>query len=111
MLRRPAAGAVAVALVLAGAGTAAANDWLPIFRTEKIAPVSIGTADLVAMPDLSAYGDVVVTGAPNVHAVADAAQAAAQTGLQVPEVTTLPRGVSGAATYQVGDQVTATFTF
>src|SRR5689334_21895130 len=36
-LRRPAAAALAVGLVLAGAGVAAANDWLPIFHTETVA--------------------------------------------------------------------------
>ena len=34
LLRRPAAAILAVAVVLAGAGTAAASDWLQIFRTE-----------------------------------------------------------------------------
>ena len=43
VLRRPAVAALAVAVVLAGAGTAAANDWLQIFRTEQVAPVSIST--------------------------------------------------------------------
>jgi hypothetical protein len=57
-LRRPAAAAVAVAVVLTGAGTAAANDWLPIFRTEQVAPISLTTDDLVALPDLSAYGEL-----------------------------------------------------
>src|SRR3954451_18243070 len=32
VLRRPVVAAVAFAVVLAGAGTAAANDWLPVFR-------------------------------------------------------------------------------
>jgi len=110
-LHRPAAAALAVAVVLTGAGTAAANDWLQIFRTEQIAPVSISTADLVSLPDLSAYGDVRVTGDPDVHEVPDAATAAAQTGLDVPEVTTLPRGVSGEPVHQVGGQASVTFTF
>ena len=110
-LRRPAVAALAVALVLAGAGTAAANDWLQIFRTEKVAPVSINTSDLVALPDLSAYGTLEVTTEPDVHEVADAQAAAAETGLEVPEVTTLPRGVSGTPVLQVGDQASATFTF
>ena len=111
LLRRPAAVAVAVAVVLAGAGTAAANDWLQIFRTEQIAPVSITTDDLVALPDLSAYGDLALTGAPDVHEVPDAADAAAETGLDVPEVTLLPRGISGEPVYQVGGKLSATFTF
>jgi len=111
VLRRPVVAALAVAVVLTGAGTAAANDWLQIFRTEQVAPVSITTADLIALPDLSAYGDLAVTGDSDVHEVPDAAAAAAQSGLDVPEVTDLPRGVSGDPVYQVGGQVAATFTF
>ncbi len=111
LLRRPAAAALAVAVILTGAGTAVANDWLQIFRAEKLAPVGITTADLVAIPDLSAYGDLAVTGDPAVHGVADAAAAARESGLEVPRVPDLPRGVSGAPTYQVGGKAVATFTF
>jgi hypothetical protein len=57
-LRRPAVAAVAVGLVLTGAGTAAANDWLQIFRTEKLAPVTLTSADLLSLPDLSDYGTI-----------------------------------------------------
>ena len=109
--RRPAAAAVAVAVVLAGAGTAAANDWLPIFRTEKLAPVSISTADLVALPDLSAYGELDVTAEPEIREVAGTAAAAAETGLDVPQVADLPAGVSGSPVVQVGGRASATFTF
>jgi hypothetical protein len=111
LVRRPVVAALAVGVVLAGAGTAAANDWLPIFRTQHIAPVSVTTADLVALPDLSDYGDVQVTGDVDPHEVADAAAAEAASGLAVPEVTDLPRGVGGRPVYQVGGQVSATFTF
>jgi hypothetical protein len=111
VLRRPIVAALAFAVVLAGAGTAAANDWLQIFRTEQIAPVNLSTADLVALPDLSAYGEVVVTGEVDLHEVPDAAAAAAETGLEVPEVTTLPPGVSGEPVYQVAGEVGVTFTF
>src|SRR3954469_11641927 len=62
VLRRPAVAALAVGLVLAGAGTAAANDWLQIFATEKIAVVNLSTADLIALPDLSAYGTLTTDG-------------------------------------------------
>ena len=109
--RRPAVAALAVALVLTGAGTAAANDWLQIFRTKKIAPVSFSASDLIALPDLRAYGEVEITGGVDVNPVANAAVAAAESGLDLPEVTTLPRGVSGEPVYQVGRQVSATFTF
>ncbi|MGW5049519.1 hypothetical protein [Actinokineospora sp. NPDC004072] len=111
VLRRPAAAAVAVAVVLAGAGTAAANDWLQIFRTEQVAPIGFRTADVLALPDLSAYGEVEVTRDGAVHEVPDAAAAAAETGIAVPEVTTLPRGVSGAPVHQVVGKVGLTFTF
>ncbi|MEV4223405.1 hypothetical protein [Nonomuraea sp. NPDC049725] len=111
VLRSPLAAALAVAVVLAGAGTAAANDWVPIFRTERIEPVGVGAADLVALPDLSAYGDVVVTGGDGPREVPDAAAAKARTGLDVPVVRTLPRGVAGEPVHQVVDEMTATFTF
>jgi hypothetical protein len=111
VLRRPVVAALAFAVVLTGAGAAAANDWLEIFRTEQIAPIGLSTADLVALPDLSAYGDVEVTGGGDVHEVSDAATAAAETGLDVPEVVTLPRGISGEPVYQVSGELSATFTF
>jgi hypothetical protein len=110
-LRRPAVAALLFAVVLTGAGVAAANDWLQIFRTEQITPISLNSADLVWVPDLTAYGDLEVTGAGNVHEVADAAVAHQQTGLAVPEVGSLPRGVTGDPTYQAIGEVSATFTF
>jgi hypothetical protein len=110
-LRRPAVAALAFAVVLTGAGVAAANDWLQIFRTEQIATVSLSPTDLVAVPDLTAYGDLEVTGAGDAHEVADAAAAHEQTDLAVPEVVTLPRGLSGDPTYQVIGEVSATCTF
>ena len=111
LLRRPAAAALAFTVVLGGAGAAAANDWLQIFRTEQIAPISIDTAELNALPDLSAYGDVEVTGDGDLHEVSGATAAEAETKLDVPVVAALPRGVTGRPTYQVGEKVSATFTF
>lgn len=111
LLRRPSVAALAFAVALGGASTAAANDWLRIFATEQVAPVTFTTADLVALPDLSAYGDLEFTEDPEVHEVPDAATAAAQSLLDVPEVTDLPRGVCGQPVYQVGGRVSATFTF
>ncbi len=110
-LRRPSVAALAFVVVLGGAGTAAANDWFSIFRTEQVAMVSISAADLVALPDLSAYGDLEITQRPNLREAQDASAAAALSGLTVPTVGDLPRRVDGKPTYQVGDQVTATFTF
>jgi len=111
ILRRPVVAALAAAVVLAGAGTAAANDWLPIFRTERVGAVSLSTADVMALPDLSAYGDVAVTRDGDVHRVRDAAAAAAETGVDVPELAVLPRGVTGGPEYRVGGKVSIAFTF
>jgi hypothetical protein len=108
---RPAVAAVAAAAALAGAGTAAANEWLPIFRAGDVAPVGFATSYLVELPDLSRYGDVVVTRGVDVQAVKDADAAAAETGLSVPTVTALPRGVSGEPTYRAVAEASATVTF
>ena len=111
LLRRPAAAALAFVVVLSGAGVAAANDWLPIFRTEQVAPLEVSTDDLVALPDLTAYGDVELTGDGDPHAAPDAAAAREQTGLDVPEVGSLPRGVEGEPAYQVVGELSGVFTF
>ena len=110
-LRRPAVAALSAVVVLTGAGVAAANDWLPIFRTEQVAPLEVTSTELVQVPDLSAYGDVEFVQEPHTQQVADAESAAGYTGLDVPEVTDLPEGVTGDPTYQVADVVSATFTF
>src|SRR3954469_22785395 len=83
-LRSPVVAALGVVLVLGGAGAAAAGDWLPIFRTEQVAAVPVTDADLVALPDLSAYGDLQVIAEPDVHEVDGLAAAREATGLDVP---------------------------
>lgn len=110
-VRRPAIAALSAAVLVAGAGVAAANDWLPIFRTEQVDPVEISATDLVQVPDLSAYGDLQVTHAPDPQQVPDAATAEERTGLAVPAVAALPDGVTGEPTYQAAGLVEATFTF
>ena len=111
LLHRPAAAALAFVVVLSGAGVAAANDWLPIFRTEQVAPLEVSSTDLVALPDLTAYGDVELTGDDGPHAVPDAAAARAETGLDVPEVGALPEGVAGEPAYQAVGELSGVFTF
>jgi hypothetical protein len=109
--RRPVVAALSAAVLVTGAGVAAANDWLPIFRTEQVDPVEVTSSDLVQVPDLSAYGDLEVTQEPDTEQVADAATARERTGLDVPEVSELPEGVTGDPAYQVAGVVSATFTF
>jgi len=110
-VRRPAIAALSAAVVLAGAGVAAANDWLPIFRTEHVDPIEVSSTELVQLPDLSAYGDLEVSQEPHTEKVADARTAQERTGLPVPEVADLPAGVTGVPAYELAGVVSATFTF
>ena len=111
LLRRPIVPALGLAIVLIAGSAAAANGQLQIFQTERVAPVSFSTGDLVSLPDLRAYGDLVINDEPDLHRVPDADAAASESGLDVPRVKDLPRGVTGDPEYQVGGQVNATFTF
>ena len=110
-MRRPVVAALSAAVLVTGAGVAAANDWLPIFQTERVDPVEVTSAELVQLPDLSAYGDLEVTQEPGTEQVADAATAQERTGLAVPEVAELPEGVTGEPVHQAAGTVGATFTF
>ena len=114
----PVAAAVAAGLVLVGGtAAAAAADWLPIFRTEKVAAVTLSTADVTALGDLqrlaalSAYGTVKLPSGDGVEQVLDAATAAARSGVAMPSVAHLPVGVEGKPTYAVLDHETVEFTF
>lgn len=111
LVRRPLAAAVGAVVVLGGAGVAAAADWLPIFHTEHVTAVQVTAADFDQLPDLSAYGDLAVTGDGAPEQVADAAAAHDRTGLEVPQVGELPTGVTGRPRFEVGNKVSATFTF
>src|SRR5919107_2501327 len=88
-VRRPVVAALSAVVLLTGAGVAAANDWLPIFQTQRVDPIEVTSTDLVAVPDLSAYGDLEVTQEPETAQVADADAALERTGLTVPTVTDL----------------------
>ncbi len=110
-LRSPAAAGLCVVAVLLGAGAVAAADWVQIFRTERIAPLGITRTDLLELPDLSAYGDLEVTREADIREVADAEAAEDATGLSVPRVSELPRGVTGDPELQVGSSASAVFTF
>jgi hypothetical protein len=63
------------------------------------------------MPELDAFGELKVTGRINIRQVPDADAARKATGLPVPRVGRLPRGVTGEPTYRVGDPARAEFTF
>ena len=110
-LRSPAVAAVGAVALVAGAGAAAAADWLQVFRTERLEAVTITQADLVQLPDLTAYGTVEVVEEPEVGVVADVETAEEESGLEVLEVDELPRGVDDRSTLSVGSQLRAEFTF
>jgi hypothetical protein len=110
-LRRPVIAALSAVVLVGGAGVAAANDWLPIFQTERVHTVEVASTDLVAVPDLSAYGDLEITQKPDHQQVPDAATARERTGLAVPQVAQLPAGVTGNPAYEVAGTASATFTF
>ncbi|MFE0155978.1 hypothetical protein ACFWY5_53205 [Nonomuraea sp. NPDC059007] len=110
-LRSPLAAVAGAAVLVSGVTAAAAAEWLPIFRAEQIAPVVAPRADLVRMPDLSDLGDMEVTEKIDLRRVADAAAAQKATGLSVPRVDSLPRGVTGQPSFHVVGRVSATLTF
>ncbi|MEV0897108.1 hypothetical protein [Actinoplanes sp. NPDC049802] len=110
-LRSPVVAVIGVVALLGGASAAAAGDWLQIFRTERVAPVTVNQSDLVALPDLSDYGTFRLENRPNVRNVEDVGTARRITGLPSPQVAEFPRGVTGQPRFFVGDQIKAIFTF
>ncbi|MFI6291415.1 hypothetical protein ACIBEJ_07485 [Nonomuraea sp. NPDC050790] len=111
LLRSPVAAVVGAAVLVTGVSAAAAAEWLPIFRAEQITPVVAPRADLVKIPDLSDLGDMRVIEKLNLRQVADADAAKKATGLSVPRVEALPRGVTGQPSYHVAGRVSAVLTF
>jgi len=110
-LRSPVVAVVGVVALLAGAGAAAAADWIPIFHAEQITPVVAPEADLVKLPDLSDFGELDVREEVSVRVVAGADAAEKAAGLAMPQVGDLPQGVRGEPRYHVGDRASAVFTY
>lgn len=110
-LHSPVVAGVGVLVLLTGASAAAAADWLRIFQTEQVAPVTLSHEDLVEMPDLSAYGEIDVVDEVRIREVATAAAVEKATGLDAPQVDQLPPGVTGQPAYEVLDEVSGVFTF
>jgi hypothetical protein len=110
-LRSPVVAGIGVLALLTGAGAAAAGEWLQIFSTEQVAPVTITQEDLVELPDLTAYGEVEVVDEVHLRKVTSAAAAEKATGLEAPRVDDLPPGVTGQPAFEVANQVGGIFTF
>ena len=111
LLRSPVVAVVGVAAIVTGASAAAAGDWFPIFKAERVAPITVDPAELGQLPELDAYGDVAITEPPDIRPVPDPAAARDATGLTVPQVGELPRGVIGRPRLLVAKQVSGQFTF
>jgi hypothetical protein len=112
--RRPLVAAATVGAVLVGGSVAAATNWLEIFRAERVAPVEVSSADvdeLAGLPELESYGDVDVVDPPQLLQPGDAASAEEATGLALPEVASLPRGVTGEPEFRAVDEASMVFTF
>ncbi|MDQ2961009.1 MAG: hypothetical protein M3R48_08180 [Candidatus Dormibacteraeota bacterium] len=108
--RRWAAGALAAAAATGAlVATAGAAGWLSIFSPTEVAPVTLTASDLNGLPDLSAYGHMRVN-QPATQQVADAAHAAAASGLHVLQPGALPAGVPTAVSWEVLSAGSATFT-
>ena len=110
-LRSPVVAGVGVLALVTGASAAAAADWLQIFRAEQVTPVTIRQSDLIALPDLSDYGQLSFLEEPDVRQVDSAAEAEEISGLDAPRVDDLPGGVTGDPVFQVGGKASAVFTF
>ncbi|WP_430785611.1 hypothetical protein [Actinoplanes sp. G11-F43] len=112
--RRPRTPVIAIAGVtalLTGATAAAAGNWLPVFHTERVAPVTVPQADLVHLPELDELGVMRVENRPDPRNVPDARTAREVTGLPTATVGDLPRGVSGQPRFLVADRITGVFRF
>jgi hypothetical protein len=74
--------------------------------------LDVDLLDVSGVPDLSAYGEIALPeGGIEPDEVSGAAEAESRTGIDVPQVAELPRGISGEPRYAVLDQTTVGFTF
>lgn len=103
---------VAATMVVGIAATGVAQDLFTVFQPTHMTIVPITKADLQSLPDLGAYGKLLLTN-PQAggRRVANAAAAAQVTGFSIPRVSSLPSGVPPSVTYEVFYRTSGTFTF
>lgn len=106
------AAAAAAALIVAVSlgATGVADTIFQIFEAKQFTAVNVAPGDLRTLEQLGAFGTLTWSEAPKPRQVANAAEAAAATGLAAPSVT-LPARVAGTASYGVLERTTATFLF
>jgi hypothetical protein len=103
-----AAAVVIVATTLAMTGVA--DSILQIFEAKQFAAVTVTPTDLQTLGQLSQFGKLTWSAAPNPHQVASLAAATAETGLPAISVS-VPASVTATAQYGVVPRTTATFVF
>jgi hypothetical protein len=108
---RPALAMVAAVAAAAVVVVAFAFSGL-FFKPTTVQAVPVTVADVQALSQLSAYGNLTWTKQPDLHVVTNATDAsAAAAGMQAPAVSSLPKGVSKTLTYAAMPQAQAVFTF
>jgi hypothetical protein len=112
-VRPVAALALATALMVALVATGVAENFVKIFEPQQFQAVQVRPDELKGLPDLSQFGDMKFTKAPNFMPVADAAAAQSQSGLSLrsPADSAIPSRAQGNPVYVVMSPLQASFTF
>jgi hypothetical protein len=103
---------LAAALVTGLAVSGAAQSLFRVFEPRQIVAVQVSPSDIPATSALLDYGEVKwLPEAPKLQQLSDATSAAAQSGLPVLTPASLPKGVSGPASFGVVSHATGSLTF
>jgi len=108
---RPVVLAFAATIALAGLVVTAIAQGGSIFTPTTVEPVPVTVADIQALSQLSAYGNLTWTTKPNLQIVTSAAEAESVSGLKPPTANNLPAAISKNVTYAATPKAVAVFTF
>jgi hypothetical protein len=108
---RPMVLAFAATIALAGLVVTAIAQGGSILSPTTVEPVPVTVADIQALSQLSAYGNLTWTTKPNLQIVTSADEAKSISGLTPPTATNLPSSVSKTVTYAATPKAVAVFTF
>lgn len=111
-LATPAMAVVLAAVLITGiAITGVAVQLVRVFEPQQFVAVPVSPSDFARSGRLLDYGQVKWSPAPPTPKVADAATAAAESGLPILTPASLPNGVNGSVSYGVISHATGTLTF
>ena len=112
-LATPAIAVVLAAALLSGVtATGVAQTIFRVFEPRTVAPVQVTSSDFPTTGVLLDYGDVKwLPGPPKLQQLSDATAAATQSGLPVLMPASLPKGVSGPASFGVMSHAAGSLTF